>query len=110
MLGLDLDRLGIDDFEVEDEVRPDFPCPYCYEDFDIVSLCSHLEDEHSCESKVTVRVSLHIYPHICTFCFSLYVWSVRESQIKIAFLIWLMLESLIFVGKAVYAHFDSLPY
>ncbi|EEF50826.1 conserved hypothetical protein [Ricinus communis] len=49
-----LDRLNIDDFEVEDEVRPDFPCPYCYEDFDITSLCSHLEDEHSCESRVTV--------------------------------------------------------
>ncbi|XP_044512370.1 protein DEHYDRATION-INDUCED 19 homolog 4-like isoform X2 [Mangifera indica] len=49
-----LDRLSIDDFEVEDEVRPDFPCPYCYDDFDIASLCSHLEDEHSCESKVTV--------------------------------------------------------
>ncbi|XWS12609.1 hypothetical protein CRYUN_Cryun37aG0104900 [Craigia yunnanensis] len=49
-----LDRLSIDDFEVEDEVRPDFPCPYCYEDFDIASLCSHLEDEHPCESKVTI--------------------------------------------------------
>lgn len=49
-----IDRLSIDDFEVEDDVRPDFPCPYCYEDFDIASLCSHLEDEHSCESKVTV--------------------------------------------------------
>ncbi|KAK9267112.1 hypothetical protein L1049_010619 [Liquidambar formosana] len=49
-----LDRLSVDDFEVEDEVRPDFPCPYCYEDFDVVSLCSHLEDEHSCESRVTV--------------------------------------------------------
>ncbi|XP_022724179.1 protein DEHYDRATION-INDUCED 19 homolog 4-like isoform X2 [Durio zibethinus] len=48
-----LDRLSIDDFEVEDEVRPDFPCPYCYEDFDISSLCSHLENEHPCESKVT---------------------------------------------------------
>lgn len=52
--GSQLDRLSIDDFEVEDEVRQDFPCPYCYEDFDIVSLCSHLEDEHSCESRVTV--------------------------------------------------------
>lgn len=52
--GSQLDRLSIDDFEVEDDVRPDFPCPYCYEDFDIASLCSHLEDEHSCESKVTV--------------------------------------------------------
>ncbi|MCD7450261.1 hypothetical protein HAX54_004707, partial [Datura stramonium] len=49
-----LDRLNIDDFEVEEEVRPDFPCPYCYEDFDIASLCSHLEEEHSCESRVTV--------------------------------------------------------
>ncbi|EOY28175.1 PREDICTED: protein DEHYDRATION-INDUCED 19 homolog 4 [Theobroma cacao] len=49
-----LDRLSMDDFEVDDEVRPDFPCPYCYEDFDIASLCSHLEDEHPCESKVTI--------------------------------------------------------
>ncbi|KAH1243038.1 Protein DEHYDRATION-INDUCED 19 [Glycine soja] len=49
-----LDRLGIDDFDVEEEVRPDFPCPYCYEDFDIASLSSHLEDEHSCESRVTI--------------------------------------------------------
>lgn len=55
MIYVILDRLSIDDFEVEDEVRPDFPCPYCYEDFDIASLCSHLEDEHSCESRVTVR-------------------------------------------------------
>eukprot|EP00262_Sarcandra_glabra_P017485 TRINITY_DN5_c0_g1_i1.p1 TRINITY_DN5_c0_g1~~TRINITY_DN5_c0_g1_i1.p1 ORF type:complete len:232 (-),score=28.77 TRINITY_DN5_c0_g1_i1:435-1130(-) len=49
-----LDRLTIDDFEVEEEVRPDIPCPYCYEDYDIASLCSHLEDEHPFESKVTV--------------------------------------------------------
>ncbi|GMJ08292.1 drought-induced protein19 [Hibiscus trionum] len=49
-----LDRLSIDDLEVDDEVRPDFPCPYCYEDFDIASLCSHLEDDHPCESKVTI--------------------------------------------------------
>ncbi|XP_010260315.1 PREDICTED: protein DEHYDRATION-INDUCED 19-like [Nelumbo nucifera] len=49
-----LDRLCIDDFEVEEEVRPDFPCPFCYEDYDIASLCSHIEDEHPFESKVTV--------------------------------------------------------
>ncbi|KAF5188386.1 Dehydration-induced 19-like protein, partial [Thalictrum thalictroides] len=48
-----LDRLSIDDFEVEEEVRPDFACPYCFEDYDIASLCSHLEDEHPFESKVT---------------------------------------------------------
>lgn len=49
-----LDRLNIDDFEVEEEVRPDFACPYCFEDYDIASLCAHLEDEHPFESKVTV--------------------------------------------------------
>ncbi|GMN50744.1 hypothetical protein TIFTF001_019900 [Ficus carica] len=49
-----LDRSSIDDFEVEDDVRPEFPCPFCYEDFDIASLCSHLEDEHSYESSVTM--------------------------------------------------------
>lgn len=54
MICVEVDRLSIDDFEVEEEVRPDFPCPYCYEDFDIASLCSHLEEEHSCESRVTV--------------------------------------------------------
>ncbi|KAJ4980698.1 hypothetical protein NE237_031535 [Protea cynaroides] len=65
-----LDRLSIDDFEVEEEVRPDFPCPYCYEDYDIASLCSHLEDEHPLESKVTVcpicsvKVSRDLLSHI----------------------------------------------
>ncbi|KAM3251536.1 protein DEHYDRATION-INDUCED 19 isoform X1 [Capsicum annuum] len=65
-----VDRLSIDDFEVEEEVRPDFPCPYCYEDFDIASLCSHLEEEHSCESRITVcpicshKVSRDMLSHI----------------------------------------------
>ena len=35
LLGLDLDQLGIDDFEVEDEVGPDFPCLYCYESLSV---------------------------------------------------------------------------
>ncbi|CAN0853142.1 Protein DEHYDRATION-INDUCED 19 [Linum grandiflorum] len=48
------DRLSVEEFEVEEDVRPDIPCPYCYEDFDVLSLCSHLEDEHPCESRVTV--------------------------------------------------------
>lgn len=48
------DRFDVDEYEVEEEVRPDFPCPFCYEDHDITSLCSHLEDEHPFESKVAV--------------------------------------------------------
>jgi len=38
----------------DEDVRPDFSCPYCYEDFDITSLCAHLEDEHCFESKPAV--------------------------------------------------------
>uniref|UniRef100_A0A0D6R7I4 Drought induced 19 protein type zinc-binding domain-containing protein n=1 Tax=Araucaria cunninghamii TaxID=56994 RepID=A0A0D6R7I4_ARACU len=48
------DRLSVDGFEVEEDVRPDFSCPYCYEDYDIASLCSHLEDEHPYESKLAI--------------------------------------------------------
>lgn len=65
-----LDRLGMDDFEVEEEIRPDFPCPYCYEDHDITSLCTHLEDEHPFESKVavcpicSVKVARDMWSHI----------------------------------------------
>ncbi|KAJ3702330.1 hypothetical protein LUZ61_006035 [Rhynchospora tenuis] len=48
------DRVGIDEFEVEDEIRPEFPCPYCYEDHDVTSLCAHLEEEHPFESRAAV--------------------------------------------------------
>ncbi|KAJ3670613.1 hypothetical protein LUZ60_008039 [Juncus effusus] len=48
------ERIGIDEFEVDDEIRPEFPCPYCYEDHDVASLCAHLEEEHPFESKVAV--------------------------------------------------------
>jgi len=48
------DRFGYDDIEPEDDVRSDFPCPYCYEDHDVTSLCAHLEDEHPFESKIVV--------------------------------------------------------
>ncbi|MBA0557859.1 hypothetical protein Golob_014901 [Gossypium lobatum] len=71
-----LDRLTIDDFEVDDEVRPDFPCPYCYEDFDIASLCSHLEDDHPCESKVTVVERKMIRIEISSFSLLLNLYMV----------------------------------
>lgn len=49
-----LDRLGMDEFEVEEEIRQDSYCPYCYDDYDLTSLCTHLEEEHQSESKVVV--------------------------------------------------------
>lgn len=76
------DRLGIDDFDVEEEVRPDYPCPYCYEDFDIASLCSHLEDEHSCESRVTVRGLFFLSCSSMMFV-SLKNWKARSSFLSL---------------------------
>ncbi len=47
-------HVNLDDVDGDEDVRPDFSCPYCYEDFDITSLCAHLEDEHCFESKPAV--------------------------------------------------------
>ncbi|PHT90469.1 hypothetical protein T459_05582 [Capsicum annuum] len=78
-----LDRLSIDDFEVEEEVRPDFPCPYCYEDFDIASLCSHLEEEHSCESRITRRRRLRRVAIPSSQALSLLGRDLREAHLQV---------------------------
>ncbi|KAJ6893558.1 hypothetical protein NC652_027562 [Populus alba x Populus x berolinensis] len=78
-----LDRFNIDDFEVEEEVRPDFPCPYCYEDFDIGSLCSHLEDEHSYESKVARRRRLRRVAIPNSQALSLLGRDLREAHLQV---------------------------
>ncbi|GAA0183169.1 hypothetical protein LIER_30633 [Lithospermum erythrorhizon] len=54
-LNSQFDQLNIDYIDLEEEGDHHFPCPYCYEEFDIASLCSHLEEEHAYESKITQR-------------------------------------------------------
>jgi hypothetical protein len=46
--------INLDDVDGDEDMRPEFSCPYCDEDFDIMSLCSHLENEHCFESKPAV--------------------------------------------------------
>ncbi|KAK3138014.1 hypothetical protein QOZ80_5AG0363320 [Eleusine coracana subsp. coracana] len=43
------DRAGMDEVDMDEEVRPEFSCPYCYDDHDVASLCAHLEEEHPFE-------------------------------------------------------------
>ncbi|XP_008807754.2 protein DEHYDRATION-INDUCED 19 homolog 2-like [Phoenix dactylifera] len=56
----------------EDDSRAEFPCPFCSEDFDIVGLCCHIDDEHPVEAKNGVcpicaaRVGLDLVGHITT--------------------------------------------
>ncbi|KAJ6377215.1 hypothetical protein OIU76_026226 [Salix suchowensis] len=94
-----LDRFNIDDFEVEEEVRPDFPCPYCDEDFDIGSLCSHLEDEHSYESKVAVSSFLRFgLLGRCNFCCCLSARAWFLFYVYVAEFVNFMLQNLILLS------------
>ncbi|CAA6654364.1 unnamed protein product [Spirodela intermedia] len=54
----------------DDDPRAELPCPFCSEDFDIVGLCCHIDDEHPveadngvcpiCESRVDMDMVGHI--------------------------------------------------
>jgi hypothetical protein len=51
---LDRHQINLDDVDGDEDLRPEFSCPYCYEEFDVTALCSHLEDEHCFESKAAM--------------------------------------------------------
>ncbi|EOA31388.1 hypothetical protein CARUB_v10014564mg [Capsella rubella] len=64
---------GYEDLEGEDhDLNAEFICPFCAEDFDIVGLCCHIDEEHPVEAKngvcpvCTKRVGLNIVGHITT--------------------------------------------
>ncbi|CAL1397332.1 unnamed protein product [Linum trigynum] len=58
--------------EVEDDSKAEFLCPFCAEDFDILGLCCHMDEEHPVETKNGVcpvcakRVGMDIVGHITT--------------------------------------------
>ncbi|KAG2260479.1 hypothetical protein Bca52824_079773 [Brassica carinata] len=64
------------DFEEEDEdddVEMDYyPCPFCSDDYDLVELCHHIDEEHQLEATHGVcpvcskRVKMHMVDHITT--------------------------------------------
>ncbi|KAF9604298.1 hypothetical protein IFM89_005624 [Coptis chinensis] len=66
--------LGYEEFDDEDDVNVnvnvEFPCPFCTEDFDIIGLCCHIDDEHPAEAKDGVcpvcgtRVGMDMVGHI----------------------------------------------
>ncbi|KAA8545119.1 hypothetical protein F0562_019992 [Nyssa sinensis] len=43
--------LGFEEIDVDDDIREEFPCPFCSEYFDILGLCCHIDDEHPIEAK-----------------------------------------------------------
>lgn len=54
----------------DDDVRDEFPCPFCSECFDIIGLCCHIDEEHPVEAKngvcpvCSMRVGSDMVAHI----------------------------------------------
>ncbi|XP_027159951.1 protein DEHYDRATION-INDUCED 19 homolog 3-like [Coffea eugenioides] len=70
--GFDAELLmGFEEIEVaDDDIREEYPCPFCSEYFDIVGLCCHIDDEHPVEARngvcpvCAMRVGVDMVAHI----------------------------------------------
>ncbi|KAI5658625.1 hypothetical protein M9H77_27418 [Catharanthus roseus] len=70
--GFDAEMLmGFEEIDVaDDDIREEFPCPFCSEFFDIVGLCCHIDDEHPVEARngvcpvCAMRVGVDMVAHI----------------------------------------------
>ncbi|KAH0470292.1 hypothetical protein IEQ34_000015 [Dendrobium chrysotoxum] len=63
--------LGAEEVDgIDDESRAEFSCPFCAEDFDIVGLCCHIDDEHPQEATSGIcpicasRVGMDLVGHL----------------------------------------------
>ncbi|KAL5791886.1 hypothetical protein ACOSP7_000480 [Xanthoceras sorbifolium] len=63
--------IDFEDIEDDDEeLKGDYFCPFCAEDFDLVGLCCHIEEEHPIEAKsgicpfCAVKVGIDLFGHI----------------------------------------------
>ncbi|KAA3454438.1 protein DEHYDRATION-INDUCED 19-like protein 4-like isoform X1 [Gossypium australe] len=61
---------GYEEIDGDEDFKAQFLCPFCAEDFDIVGLCCHIDEEHPVEAKNGVcpvcakRVGMDIVSHI----------------------------------------------
>ncbi|GLT47678.1 hypothetical protein SLA2020_213540 [Shorea laevis] len=62
--------MGFEEIDGDDDMREEFPCPFCSEYFDVVGLCCHIDDEHPVEAKngvcpvCALRVGVDMVAHI----------------------------------------------
>lgn len=63
--------LGAEEVDgIDDDSRAEFSCPFCAEDFDIVGLCCHIDDEHPQEATSGIcpicasRVGMDLVGHL----------------------------------------------
>lgn len=64
--------IDFEEIEEDDELKTEYPCPYCSEDFDLLGLCCHIDEEHHLEAGYGVcpvcalRVGMNMVDHITT--------------------------------------------
>ncbi|XVE73373.1 hypothetical protein DITRI_Ditri11bG0112900 [Diplodiscus trichospermus] len=64
--------IDFEEIEEDDELKTEYPCPYCSEDFDLLGLCCHIDEEHHLEAGYGVcpvcalRVGMNMVDHIAT--------------------------------------------
>ncbi|XP_062005091.1 protein DEHYDRATION-INDUCED 19 homolog 3 [Rosa rugosa] len=62
--------MGFEEIDGDDDIREEFPCPFCSEYYDIVGLCCHIDEEHPVEAKngvcpvCSLRVGIDMVAHI----------------------------------------------
>lgn len=65
-----LDFEDFDDNETEIDSKGELPCPFCFEDFDIVGLYCHIDEQHPIEAEsgvcpvCSLRVGMNIVGHM----------------------------------------------
>ncbi|KAM1171510.1 hypothetical protein ACFX1T_021787 [Malus domestica] len=83
------DLFSHEETDGDDDLKAEFLCPFCAEDFDVLGLCCHIDEEHPLEAKNGVcpvcakRVGANLVSHITTqhgsllkisFCLDFCVW------------------------------------
>ncbi|XP_039005649.1 protein DEHYDRATION-INDUCED 19 homolog 3-like [Hibiscus syriacus] len=64
--------IDFEEIEEDDELMTEYPCPYCSEDFDLLGLCCHIDEEHHLEAGYGVcpvcaqSVGMNMVDHITT--------------------------------------------
>ncbi|KAI4344823.1 hypothetical protein L6164_012011 [Bauhinia variegata] len=66
----DLYHGGHEEMDGVDDLRSEFLCPFCAEDYDVVGLCCHIDEEHPVEAKTGVcpvcekKVGMDLVSHL----------------------------------------------
>ncbi|KAE8693725.1 Syntaxin of plants 42 isoform 1 [Hibiscus syriacus] len=67
--------IDFEEIEEDDELMTEYPCPYCSEDFDLLGLCCHIDEEHHLEAGYGERSTLPGYALVWYVLFVLREWA-----------------------------------